>query len=85
MKTKFVNKKRVCGTTIEGHGEYQTRHNSYEIKCPDCGKWSPNYGEYSETVHDIETGEEHQRYICTPCGKRNWDAMLAEGGEITQE
>lgn len=61
-KGQNVTEKRVCGCTIEGFGEYQTRWNDYEIKCVECGKWSREYGEVS-IVDD--NGDE--RDICNKC------------------
>jgi hypothetical protein len=61
--TNFIQDKRVIGCDIEGHGEYQTRWNRYEVKCP-CGKWTRNYGDVSEQVGD---NPNDQAWLCEKC------------------
>ena len=52
---------KVVGQTQEYPGTitwYQ-----YAVKCPECSKWSGDYGDVSWTDPDG-----HVHHLCTPCG-----------------
>lgn len=80
--TKFINERRVCGCTIEGHGEYQTRWNDYEIKCV-CGRWTRSYGDVSQQVGDDPNV---QMWLCQTCiaeSDAEWAKQQAEEGVLS--
>lgn len=62
--TTYTNEKRVCGCTTEGHGEYKTHWNDYEVKCGECGEWTGSYGEVT-----IRNEDGTETFLCPKCGE----------------